>query len=57
MTSQKKMGRPTKEFPRKTPLGTKVTKPEADAFKEYCTEKGKGVSDVLRDYILSVIKK
>lgn len=59
MTSpnKKKMGRPSMQYPRNTQISTKLTKPEADSFREYCLENNKSISDGIRDLILTVIKK
>ena len=60
MTSQnKKMGRPKKnEVDKQTErVFTRLTKSEDLQYKEYCENKNTTVSQDLRNYILSQIKK
>lgn len=40
-----------------TTLGCKVKKNEAYAFKEFCAAQGKTSNTVLKEYVLSCIKK
>jgi predicted HicB family RNase H-like nuclease len=57
MTEQKKMGRPKAENPRSKKVEVRMTTDEHERLSAYCNEHGVTISELIRQFIDSIVKK